>query len=327
MQTKFYPLHFKPVYKDYIWGGDRIIKTFGREEPDGIYAESWEITDRPEGMSVVTDGPLAGKSIHELIVENAHDILGTHVHTDTFPLLIKLIDSRQRLSVQVHPNDENAHLHNGQPKTEMWHILGADPDAQIFAGLKETATRESFQVAIENNTFEDVLPAIPVESGDTVFIPGGRVHAIDAGCLVLEVQQNSNTTYRIYDWGRVGNDGKPRELHIQQALDVINWDDSESPVVSPTLISKNDQFEHWAILKTPYFEFEKLDVQSKWCTPHTPETFQILFVAAGKALFEWDGGSSEYPAGTSILIPAALHGCTVKSSGDKPLRLLRIMHP
>ncbi len=310
MNNDLYPLLFKPVYKDYPWGGTRIPETFNRDLPSGIYAESWEISDRDDGMSIIANGPLAGKTFQEILQENAPAILGSNVDGSRFPLLIKVIDAKQKLSVQVHPNDKTASEFGGEAKTEMWYLLG-DNDTQVFCGLKDGVTRASFLQAVEDGTSGDTMRTVPVTKGDAVFVRGGRVHAIDAGCLILEIQQNSNTTYRIYDWGRMGNDGKPRELHIDQAIDVINWNDTANPLVDPELLVDTDHFKCWEVLKCEYFQLEQLQFSAPLEVPLNGTTFHALFVAEGDVVIEWGDETLSVSAGTSILVPAALPAYTL----------------
>ena len=282
MKTPLYPLRFKPVYKDYIWGGDKIIRLYNRKEPPGIYAESWEVSDRSDGMSVVSGGPLAGKSLRDVVQTFKSDLLGAKVQAQVFPLLIKLIDSRDRLSVQVHPNDETAKKYGGEAKTEMWYVLDAEPGAGVFAGLKPGVDAKAFNEALRTNRFEEILTRIPVTKGDAIFIPGGLVHAIDAGCLLLEVQQNSNTTYRIYDWNRVGADGKPRPLHWKEALQVIRWDASANPKVQPRELGSRGANRFWEVLRCPYFRMERMMLSEVLNRENTGSSFEILFVASGQ---------------------------------------------
>ncbi len=310
MTNYLYPMTFKPVYKDYPWGGSRIPKTYNRNEPDGIYAESWEISDHDDGMSVVSNGPLAGKTIRELLQKYPQDIMGSSVAGTKFPLLIKLIDSKQKLSVQVHPNDQTAAEFGGEAKTEMWYLLGDNP-TRVFCGLNEGVTKEIFLKAVEEGSSGDTMRPVPVEQDSAVFVRGGRVHAIDEGCLILEIQQNSNTTYRIYDWGRMGNDGKPRDLHIEQAVNVINWDDHENPLVQPQLLVDTDTFQCSEVLACEYFRLEKLTFASPLEVPMTKTTFHALFVSEGEATVSWQDNDLSAPAGTSILIPAALPAYTL----------------
>ena len=235
MKATVYPMTFKPVYKDYPWGGTRIPETYNRDVPPGICAESWELADHNDGMSIVANGLLAGKTLREVLQDNPSGIMGTRTAGERFPLLIKLIDAKQKLSVQVHPNDTTAAEFGGAAKTEMWYLLGEN-DAQVYCGLNEGVTKESFTQAVAEGTSGETMRAIPVQKDSAVFVRGGRIHAIDEGCLILEIQQNSNTTYRIYDWDRTDNDGKPRELHIEQAINVINWSNTENALVQPELL-------------------------------------------------------------------------------------------
>lgn len=305
MKNKLYPLTFTPVYKDYPWGGTRIPETYNRNVPSGIYAESWEIADHEDGMSIISNGPLAGLTLREVLQNHPTEILGTGIAGTKFPLLIKLIDAKQKLSVQVHPNDETAAQFGGEAKTEMWYLLGENK-TQVFCGLKEGITREDFLKSVDTGTSGETLRVVPVQKDDAVFVRGGRVHAIDGGCLILEIQQNSNTTYRIYDWGRMGNDGKPRDLHIEQAVNVINWNDNENPLAEPVVISSSDQLTHSQILACEYFRLEKLMFSAPLKTVLDGTSFHALFVSEGTATVHWGEEQLEAAAGTSVLIPAAL---------------------
>jgi mannose-6-phosphate isomerase len=313
MKNNLYPMTFKPVYKDYPWGGSRIPETFNRNVPDGIYAESWEISDHNDGMSVVANGPLADKTFREILQEYPQEVMGTVVEGTKFPLLIKLIDAKQKLSVQVHPNDETAARFGGEAKTEMWYLLGDNP-AQVYCGLHEGVTKESFRQAVADGTSGEAMRAVPAQKGDAIFVQGGSVHAIDEGCLILEIQQNSNTTYRLYDWDRMGNDGKPRELHIEQAINVINWDDHGNPLVKPKTLTHRHTFERVQVLTCEYFNLEKLIFSAPLEVPMSGKTFHALFVAEGEALIAWENGSLPAPSGTSVLIPAALPAYTLSGN-------------
>jgi mannose-6-phosphate isomerase len=311
MET-LYPLRFNPVYKDYLWGGSRIPKVFRRDMPAGIYAESWEISTHPDGATTIANGPLAGKTLADLLPGHKTALLGTHVKGDDFPLLIKLIDARDKLSVQVHPNDGNAAEVDGDPKTEMWYFLEGEPGAQIYCGLKPGIGRQEFLQAMEDKTFADILQSIPAVNGDAVFVPGGRVHAIGTGCLILEIQQNSNTTYRIYDWDRVGADGKGRELHIDKALQVIDWENNGDPhcTVRGTTIESCE-----------YFQLDRYTLTAETAFPNLGKSFQALFVAEGEGVVRWAAGEEKLSIGQSWLIPAGLGDYEI-IPGDAALTLL-----
>jgi mannose-6-phosphate isomerase len=292
-----YPLRFNPVYKDYIWGGSRIPKIYNRELPDGIYAESWEISTHPDGASVIANGPRAGQTLCDLLPDYKTELLGSHVRGNDFPLLIKLIDARDKLSVQVHPNDSNATAVGGDPKTEMWYFLEGDPGAQIYCGLKPGIGKAEFLEAMKNKTFADILQTIPAEPGGAVFVPGGRVHAIGKGCLILEIQQNSNTTYRLYDWDRTDAAGNARELHIDKALQVIDWENNGDPhcEVHGTTIQSCD-----------YFQLDRHELTEETAFSNLGRSFHALFVEKGAGLIRWTAGEEEIACGQSWLVPAGL---------------------
>ncbi len=228
-------LLFSPIYQERIWGGHTFETALGRTLPaDQLIGESWEIVDRPEAQSVVSNGLQKGKTIRALIEEDPKGLMGpTWDAQKPFPILVKWLDAQDRLSLQVHPPKEVATALGGEPKTEVWYIAGASPDAAVLAGLKPGTTRENFEAALKDNSAEKLLHRFPAKVGDCLFVPSGRVHAIDAGCLILEVQQNSDTTYRVYDWGRVGLDGKPRALHVEASLKSIHWDDTNPDFQTP----------------------------------------------------------------------------------------------
>ena len=325
-EVELYPLRFKPVYKDYLWGGTKIVAKYQRAVPPGIYAESWEVSDRLDGMSVVTNGPLAGKPLRELAQRFGPQFMGASVRTKFFPLLIKLIDASDRLSVQVHPDDGTARRFGGEAKTEMWYVLDAKPDAHVYAGLKPGVNQAKFEEAIRTKRLEEVLNCIPVSVGDAIFVPGGRVHAIDRGCLMFEVQQNSNTTYRVYDWGRVGLDGKARPLHIHEALRVINWNDTAPPKVPQAKVAAFGQTEVWHILSSPFFRVERVQLADACNCAGAGATFNIFFVITGALRLAWNDTSETLAAGNTCLVPAQMPECRMEPV-DGPAAVLRVMVP
>lgn len=262
--TKLYPLLFEPVLKDYLWGGRTLESQLGRAIPPGIVAESWEIAAHPDGATIVTNGPFAGRTLVSVHEELGLDLIGTNSmwaqERGKFPLLVKLLDANDRLSVQVHPGDPYALEHEGNElgKTEMWVVLHAEPDAAINLGVKAGTTRERFAAALEDGTLESLLHILPIKTGDVVCIPSGSVHALLGGALIAEVLQNSNTTYRVFDWNRL-RDGKPRELHVQKALDVINFDQVEPDLPAPKRISGVDESTVRHLLcENQYFRTERV---------------------------------------------------------------------
>jgi mannose-6-phosphate isomerase len=212
-----------------VWGGRGLEAKLGRSLPEGqVIGESWELVDREGEQSVVAEGPLAGMTIRELLESSAADILGPDRDgSAAFPILIKWLDCQDRLSLQVHPPAMIAPVLGGEPKTENWYIAECDPGASLIVGLKKGVTREQFTQALETNQAEACVHRFPVKAGDSILVESGRMHAIDAGNLILEIQQNSDTTYRVYDWGRVGLDGQPRQLHIEESLQSIDFEDFE----------------------------------------------------------------------------------------------------
>ncbi|PTX97931.1 type I phosphomannose isomerase catalytic subunit [Opitutus sp. ER46] len=231
-------LRFAPLYQERVWGGRALETALERVlPPNRPIGESWELVDRPEAQSLIAGGALAGQKLRDVLTKHAADIMGpTWPAERPFPILVKWLDCRERLSLQVHPPANVAPELGGEPKTENWYIAATGPGAELIVGLKRGVTRPQFEKAIEQNTVESCVHHFRVAAGDSILVHSGQVHAIDAGNLILEIQQNSDTTYRVYDWGRVGLDGKPRQLHIAQSLRSIDWDDFEpAPVrAAPT---------------------------------------------------------------------------------------------
>jgi mannose-6-phosphate isomerase len=222
-------LRFEPVYQERVWGGRALETALGRTLPAGApIGESWEIVDRTEAQSVVASGAGQGQTLRSVLAKHGAEIMGPAWPAGKpFPILVKWLDCRERLSLQVHPPASVAGELGGEPKTENWYIADTAPDAELIVGLKRGVTREQFERAIADQTLEQCVHHFPVAIGDSILVHSGQVHAIDAGNLILEIQQNSDTTYRVYDWGRVGLDGRPRQLHVAQSLRSIDWNDFE----------------------------------------------------------------------------------------------------
>jgi mannose-6-phosphate isomerase len=232
-----------------MWGGRRLESEFGKQlPPQRPIGESWEIADRPEAQSIVRNGPLQGKTLHELWTQYRDEIFGDVVDSPRFPLLLKLLDAHDKLSLQVHPPEELAHRLGGESKTEFWYIAAADPDAELYLGFRESVTRDEFEKALRDGTAADHVHKIRVKSGDAAFLPAGRLHALGAGNLLIEIQQNSDTTYRVFDWNRVDDKGDHRQLHIAQALQCIDFTD-----VRPRLLHREGEL----LLRHNLFEIQK----------------------------------------------------------------------
>src|SRR6266480_1352057 len=240
------PLTFEPIFMKRIWGGRWLETRFGKRLPAGMrVGESWEIVDRPEAQSIVRHGSLRGKTLHQLWTQHRPEIFGNISDSPRFPLLLKLLDAQEKLSLQVHPPEKIAAKLGGEPKTESWYVASAEPDAELFVGFRKSITRDQFGKSLRDGAAAADVHTIRVKSGDVMFLPAGRIHAVGAGNVLVEIQQNSDTTYRVFDWNRVHDKGKPRQLHVDQALQCIDFDDVAPKLVEPRgeLILRNDLFE------------------------------------------------------------------------------------
>lgn len=288
-----HPLTFAPLYKERVWGGRALSEKLRRELPTGEtpIGESWELVDRPDDQSIVDHGPHAGVSLHELWQRHREPVFGPAApDTERFPLLAKILDAREKLSVQVHPPADVAVELQGEPKTEMWYLLDAEPQADLYAGFRRGVSREDFAAALRENRCAELLHRIPVEAGDAIFIPSGRCHAIGAGCLIVEIQQNSDTTYRVFDWNRTGADGRPRALHVAESLASIDFTDHEPALLEPA---------GEVLVRCPYFQVERwrLDAPRRDAEP------------VGAIYTVLDGvircGGREFGLGDFFLLPAS----------------------
>ena len=320
-----YPLTFEPVFKDYPWGGRNLAIQLGRQIPDGIVAEIWYIAAHPNGSSVVRVGPEAGHPLPDVLERWGLALVGTRNETaqraGKFPLLIKLLDANAWLSVQVHPADEYALEHEGEfGKTEMWVVLQAEPGAELIYGFIPGATRETFAQAIADGTTADWLYRLPVQVGDVVFVPAGTVHALGPGVIVAEIQQNSDTTYRIYDWGR------PRPLHIEKALDVLDFESVEPQTLPPVVIEAGG-IARELIGKCSYFETERLQMQTSQTFEGTcgGSTYEIWGVLQGSIVVTSDSEPVILHAVDWVLLPASLGSYTVEATSDATL--IRVLTP
>ena len=315
------PLRLSPAFKDYLWGGERLKEDYGKKTDMSPLAESWELSCHPAGPSVIANGPWAGKTLTAYLEANPQHLrAGAEAGTE-FPLLIKLIDAAQSLSVQVHPDDEYARTkENGQlGKTEMWYVVDAKPGAGIYYGFKRPTTLEEMEAAIRENTLTELLNWVEAKPGDVFFIPAGTVHAIGAGLLIAEVQQSSNLTYRVYDYGRVGADGKPRELHIAKALDVAKRERPETPVgpTEPAHDVPGGRLQ--PLVACDRFNVSELTVSGLMEENVTPESFVSLLCLEGEGVLLCGGESLALAKGQSVFLPAGMGACRL--AGE--MRLLR----
>lgn len=302
-----YPLKFNDIFKSVIWGGDKIGRFKGITLTQESVGESWEISDVKGNVSVVKNGADAGMSLDDLIRRDGTQLLGKHVAErfgSTFPLLIKFIDARDNLSIQVHPNDLLAQeRHNSRGKTEMWYIIDAEPGAGLYSGFSQQITPDEYVRRVADDTITDVLAFHPVKKGDVFFLPAGRIHAIGKGIFIAEIQQTSDITYRIYDYNRVGADGKPRQLHTDLAKDAIDYKlyDDLKTTYTPAL---NQAVE---LVSCPYFTTSVLRIENSVTRPVAAhDSFSVYICMEGAAtLTDSNGNTIELHRGETYLIPAA----------------------
>jgi mannose-6-phosphate isomerase len=340
-----YPYRFTPLLMERVWGG-RALARFGKSlPPDKLIGESWEISDRDDAQSVVANGPDKGKTLHQLITAPGYKtIVGGHggvshaalptapverggptAPQSRFPLLIKLLDARERLSLQVHPPAAVAAKLDGEPKTEIWYIMDAATDAHLIAGLRRGVTRADFERALRGSSepLADLVHRIPVSKGDALFVPSGRLHAIDAGLVIAEIQQNSDTTYRVFDWNRVGLNGKPRPLHVKESLASINFRDFEPAKAAPRIenIGANSLRR---LLECDCFHVHELTLREPQPEVCDGSSFHIIGCVEGALAIRCTGLPEERLAmGEFALLPAALGPYTLvpAAPGAKALKI------
>ena len=324
--TELYPLRFVPVYKKYIWGGRRLETVLGRElGPEPRYAESWEISDHPHGRSVVKDGPLAGTSLGELAATRSDELLGPRHAQPRFPLLLKYLDAKQRLSLQVHPDDDLAARLglDDTGKTETWLVVEADPGSLIWAGFNRSVDRQSVQAAIRDGNLEGLLHKFEPSPGDCVFLPAGTVHALGEGVLVAEVQQASDSTFRLFDWNRIDDDGKPRTLHVENALLAIDY--GQGPV-GPVRPRPTERSSVERLVESDRFIIDRFSVHSPQVVG-SEGTCHVVTILSGSVSMEGEVGAEPLRLGQTILLPASLEPVTFKPAGDRPAILIDVYLP
>ncbi|MFH7004584.1 type I phosphomannose isomerase catalytic subunit [Flavobacterium bizetiae] len=306
MNLKSYPLQFEPILKDRIWGGEKLKTILNKPIVSKITGESWELSTVEGDVNVVSNGVLKGKSLMELIDEMPNEILGTKVYErfgKQFPLLFKYLDAREDLSIQVHPNDKLAkERHNSFGKTEMWYVTQADADARIIVGFKEDSSKEEYLKHLNDKTLVSILDDVKAKAGDVFFLETGTVHAIGAGLVVAEIQQTSDITYRLYDFDRKDAQGNTRELHVDLALDAINYNKVDTQKKYETKANTSN-----VVVDCPYFTTNFIPLENKVEVSKSGETFTVYMCIEGSFEIEYNGFKQSYIKGDTVLVPAEIN--------------------
>jgi len=314
------PIRFQPIYQARVWGGRRLESLFGRQLPDARpYGESWELCDRPEAQSIVIGGPFAGKTLHELWTRHRVEVFGARHQNHpakSFPILLKILDCCDVLSLQVHPPAAIAPSLGGEPKTEMWFVAHAEGDALIHAGLRRGTTREEFEAALRDGTAASLVHSTMPRAGEFMLVESGRIHALGAGLLVYEIQQNSDTTYRVFDWNRPGLDGLPRPLHVEQSLACIDFNDFEPAMQSPAAGGRMVECPHFAVT------FHRIEPGGHADPGVAPDDFVCVAVVRGQGALRGEN----IVAGDFLLLPASIAVRPI-SAGESGLEWLEIRLP
>jgi mannose-6-phosphate isomerase len=318
-----YPLTFQPIFKERIWGGRNLATLYSKAlPPERRIGESWEISDRPGDESVIARGPLQGKTLHWLMEHHSSELLGPcQKMPPRFPLLIKIIDAQETLSLQVHPPADKAAQLGGEPKAEMWYVAQAGPAAELFVGLKKGVSRADFETGLARQTVAECFHRIPVKPGDAMFLPSGRVHALGARTVIFEIQQNSDTTYRVFDWNRMDEHGKGRELHVKQSLASIDFADIEPPLLPRQSIPAHPGTIR-PLVKNELFEVNLRQMAGKESLPLASGRMEIIGVTDGALRIETNGDTFDLSKGQFCLIPAQCPATTAIASG--PVSFLEI---
>nr|WP_321231214.1 type I phosphomannose isomerase catalytic subunit [uncultured Psychroserpens sp.] len=321
MKNISYPLKFDPILKDKIWGGQKLKSLLNKDSNLPNVGESWEISDVEGDTSIVSNGNLKGQTLKQLLDEYKADLIGEknyNIFGNKFPLLIKFIDAKQDLSIQLHPNDElAAKRHNSFGKTEMWYVMQADDDSNLIVGFNQDMTPEKYLKHLEDKTLTEILNFDKVKTGDTYFIEVGRVHAIGAGVMLAEIQQTSDITYRVYDWDRVDDNGNERELHNDLAIDAFDFDmpDNFRVQYQKEKNKSND------MVTCPYFTTNYLHITEPILKTNTKDSFFIYLCVEGEALIETGTTSEFIKQGETVLLPAAIETYKITSTNAKLLEV------
>ena len=312
-----YPILFQPIFKERIWGGRQLETFYQKQLPAGVpIGESWEISDRPGDVSVIANGAFAGKTLRWLLEEHAVGVYGDMAaKPKTFPLLVKILDAQQDLSLQVHPPVSKAAAMGGEPKTEMWYFTKTTQDAKLYVGLRRGVTRGEFEQRIGDGSVAECFHKILVRDGDSMFLPSGRVHALGAGSVLFEIQQNSDTTYRVFDWNRVDASGKPRALHVAQSLESIDFADFE-PSLATSEWQKSGPAKLRSLVDDPLFTVRVWDLSTDDTVAFPLISFQIVGVVSGELAIKGNEVSVTLKPGQFALLPAGLRVAELKATKD-----------
>ena len=321
MKNSLYPLKFEPILKDKIWGGEKLNTYFSKDSESKCLGESWEISTVPEDISVVSNGPLKGKSLQDILEVFKSDLLGQQNYKrfgNDFPLLIKFIDAKEDLSIQLHPDDALAKKrHNSFGKTEMWYVMQADTDANLIVGFNQDMDKETYLKHLEDKSLTKILNFDKVKEGDTYFIEAGRVHAIGAGVLLAEIQQTSDVTYRVYDWDRVDSDGNERDLHNDIAIDAFDFNMKDDFRVSYES-HKNSSNE---MVRCPFFVTNFIEMNETLKIENTQDSFMIYMCVDGEVEVSTAYSTINISKGETVLIPAVIKDYSLKSNYAKLLEV------
>ena len=321
MRQKLFPLKFHPILKEKIWGGQKLSTVLNKRSSLPNIGESWEISDVEGDTSIVSDGSLKGNSLKELLIEYKEELVGKKLFKqfgDKFPLLIKFIDAKEDLSIQLHPNDTlAAERHGSFGKTEMWYVMDADKDSNLIVGFKDKVTPQDYIKHLQNKTLTNILNFDKVTQGDTYFIEVGRVHAIGAGVMLAEIQQTSDITYRVYDWDRVDDQGNTRELHVDMALDAIDFDMDDNFRAEYTKRKNTSN----NMVSCPYFTTNYIELDDEVNIDNDKDSFIIYICTEGKASIFSDDFEVIIEKGQTVLVPAIISDFTLKSKDAKLLEV------
>lgn len=312
-----YPLLLKPTIKDYIWGGHKLKTEYSKQSESNILAESWELSCHDDGMSIICNGELRGTTLQDFIRSDRKKVLGTNCDKfDYFPILVKLIDAKENLSIQVHPNNDYALENEGQyGKTEMWYVVDCEPNSFIYLGFNRDLSVDEFKERISNNTFLETLNAVKVKKGDVFFVQAGTLHAICSGILLAEVQQNSNITYRIYDYNRIGINDKPRELHVSKAVEVTNLKKQDLQVF-PYIYEETENYSKMLLSKCEYFTTHHIEIKNEINLTANGESFHSFLCLDGTLNIVTKNTTVQLAKGQTAFIPASLGCYTIKGIGE-----------